>query len=167
VIIKELKLREFPYRSRRGLSERLANHYFGQRGYEVFRGTMVLGREFSVNYELYENVKRKYDRLEAILTERLGLRLWVMREELTGGIPDFFVHKPGDCFFAEIKLEHEQIKPHQLQCAAKLEGFGFKVMLLRIKSKPYKLLSNVKLDGAGEKEVLVRQKRFRPAVNSH
>jgi hypothetical protein len=169
MILQELKLRSYQYKSRRGLSEYLAKNHLSKRGYEVFRGTMVLGREWSTNYEKYENVKAKYDRLEGILLRKLGLRLWQLRDELTGGIPDYFAHRSrDDCFFAEIKLEHEQVKQHQLSCMALLEQFGFRVVVLRLKSRPYRLKAEVSLDGdikenmrLGNREVLVRQEKMR------
>ncbi|HIH38786.1 hypothetical protein J4460_03340 [Candidatus Woesearchaeota archaeon] len=36
MIIKELKLRRFHYKSRKGLSERLLNAYLKKRGYQVY-----------------------------------------------------------------------------------------------------------------------------------
>ncbi len=147
MIIEELKLRNYPYKSRKGLSETIAKNHFQKRGFEVFRGTMILGKEWSVNYGLYENVKKKYDRLEAILFKKLKMKLYDLRAELKGGIPDFFVYKLKDSFFAEIKLEHEQVKAHQFKCLKLLEEYGFKVRVLRVKSKPYRLKAVVSLEG--------------------
>ena len=39
MIIKELRLRNYPYKSRKGLSEKLAEKYLRKNGYEVFRGS--------------------------------------------------------------------------------------------------------------------------------
>src|SRR3990167_2373060 len=109
MLIKEVQLRNYPYKRRQGLSERLFRRYFTKKGYEVFRGQSVLGKEFSVYYELYFNVRRKVDRMEAILAEKLGGSLEDFRKILrtTKGIPDYFVYKHGECSFVEVKLENE------------------------------------------------------------
>ncbi|RLE42682.1 hypothetical protein DRJ48_03040 [Candidatus Woesearchaeota archaeon] len=78
-------------------------------------------------------------------------------------IPYFFVYKAQtQCFFAEVKLEHEPVRQHQLRCFRLLESYGFVVVLVRAKCKPYRLLTRVEL-GNGlklrecRKGVLVRQ----------
>ncbi len=162
MVIRELRLRDYPYKSRRGLAERLVRKYLEKKGYDVFRGYSILGKECSAYYDEYENVRKKYDRLEVILLNRLGLRLYELRELLDSGIPDYFASKADDVFFVEVKLEHEQIKGHQLECMQLLEKFGFKVVVLRIKKKVYRPNTNVNLD-SGERKVMVRQKRFRQA----
>ena len=147
MIVEELPLRNYQYKSKRGLSERIAKKYFLRLGYEVFRGTMLLGKEWSFNYDKYENVQKKYDRIEKILMDFLGLRIWSLRAQLAfGGIPDFFVYKKRKMHFVEVKLEHEQIKPHQLQCMALLERYGFQTRVLRIKQRPFRLRTKVELD---------------------
>jgi len=158
MLIKEVQLRDYPYLSRKGLAERLARRYFERNGYDVFRGYAILRN--SINYHKYENVRKKYDRLERILLKRLGLCLYLLREELGRGIPDFFLYRKDDnnCLFAEVKLEHEQIKPHQFACMKVLEEYGFKVIVLRMKSKIYRaeiLLHN------GDRRILVKQEKLR------
>jgi hypothetical protein len=166
--VKEIQLRNYPYKSRKGLSEKIAKKYFQKKGYEVFRAAMVLGKEFSFYYEEYENVKNKYDRLEKILIKKLNLKLYNFRKELleAGGIPDYFIHRIGTYIFTEIKLEHESIKPHQLQCMKIIESYGFQTMLIRIKSKLYRINSEINLNGNQEdlklknRRIIERQKKL-------
>ena len=160
MLIKEVQLRDYPYKSKRGLAERLAKRYFEKNGYELFRGYAILRN--STNYYLYENVKKKYNRLENILLGKIGLNLYLLREQLHKGIPDFFLYRKqdNDCFFAEIKLEHEQIKSHQLNCMELLESFGFKVIVLRIKSKIYRAEIMMNLNDK-TKVILVKQNKLR------
>ncbi len=162
MLIKELQLRNFPYKSRKGLAERLVKRYFEKRGYEVFRGLRVLGREFSVNYYEYENVRQKYDRMEKILYERLGDRLLEFRKAIfkAKGVPDFIVSKDDECFFVEVKLEHESLKPNQQPCLKLLESYGFNTAVIRVKSRPFRIQSEVNLEDK-QKKVLVRQERLR------
>ncbi len=161
MIIKELKLRNYPYKTRRGLAEKIAKRYFEKHGYEVFRGRMLLGREYSMNYE-YENVRKKYERLERILYKKLRLKLLLIRGMLKeiNGIPDFFLYKHSNMLFVEVKLEHEALKNNQIECIKILEDFGFKVMLLRIKSKPYRVKEIVDLKKS-VKLVLEKQIRIK------
>lgn len=163
MILQELKLRNYPYKTRRQLSEKLVHQYFLKKGYEVFRGTRILGHEGSLNYELYPNVKRKYDRLEKILYKKLGLHLWTLRELLGKGIPDFFVHKGNTSFFVEVKLEHESIKKHQLACMKLLTEFGFDSVIIRVKSKPHllKKIVEVNEDHLETVYVVSKQERLR------
>lgn len=121
---------------------------------------MALGVEYSVNYHLYENVKRKYDRLEAILQRRLGARLEDFRKSLGSGIPDFFVHNRTESFFVEAKLEHEQVRKGQLSRIRLMEKFGFMVVVVRIKRHVYRHIMEMDLE-KNEKSVKMRQKRFR------
>jgi len=170
MIIKELQLKKYPYKSRKGLSEKVAKNYFEKKGYKVFRGTMILGKHFSINYELYDNVKKKYDILERILLRKLGLDIYFLRNLLIEikGIPDYFIYRnKQDNFFAEIKLEHESVKLHQLECMKILEKFNFQCYLIRIKSKPYRIESEVNLQGEIKENfklknrfVKIRQKRL-------
>ena len=159
MILKELQLKRYPYKTRRHLSERLVRAYFQKKGYEVFRGRSVFDSEFSSHHGLFENVRRTYDRLEEILDEKLGSNLQAFRETLTSGIPDFLIHRPGEYIFVEVRLEHEPIQSHHLSSMAFLEGFGFDVMVLRVKTKPYRL--QVKVDPDENEIVMVRQNGLR------
>ncbi len=161
MIIKELKLRNYPYKTRRGLAEKIAKRYFEKQGYEVFRGMMILGREYSMNYG-YENVRKKYERLERILYKELRLKLLLIRGMLKEkkGIPDFFLYKRNRMLFVEVKLEHEALRNNQIECIKILEDFGLKVMLLRIKSKPYRVKQIVNLKKS-VKIVLEKQIRIK------
>ncbi|MFC1769190.1 VRR-NUC domain-containing protein [Nanoarchaeota archaeon] len=116
-----------------------------------------------MNYDIYPNVRRKIDRLEEILLKQLGLRLYLLRQTVGSGIPDYFVHKKNESFFVEVKLEHETIKKHQLMCMKRLEEFGLDVYIVRIKSKPYKLKSlvDVENDRLMIMKVLIRQEKLR------
>jgi len=160
MLIKEVQLRDYPYKSKRGLAERLARRYFEKNGYEVFRGYAI--KKKSENYDKYLNVKKKQDRLETILIKKLGLQFYILKQELRTGIPDFFLYRKqdNDCFFAEIKMEHEQLKSHQLRCISLLESFGFKVVVLRIKSKIYRAEILMNLNDK-TKVILVKQNKLR------
>lgn len=156
---------------RRGLAERIARRHLEREGYELFCGRQLLGPELSVRYHRYAAVQRRYDRLEWILLERLGLRLWLLREELgTGrGLPDYLcVHERGvrrRLLLVEVKLEHEQLKLHQLACIRLLERYGFETMLMRIKRRVYRVRAHADVHGRGvigynEREVLEIQERL-------
>lgn len=173
MIIKEIKLRDYPYKRRRGLAERLARRHLEKMDYEVFRGRSVLGKEYSLYYDKYENVRRKYDRLERVLRELMGLQLDILREDIRrrNGIPDLFVARQRgmsvEAMFVEVKLEHEQVRPHQLKCMRLLERWGFRCMLLRIKRSVYRKESRVDLEGdlyekrkLSERRVLVKQEKL-------
>jgi hypothetical protein len=164
MIIQEIKLKNYPYKSRRGLSEKLAKNLFVKNGYEVFRSVMIFGKEFSVNYNLYENVKKKYDRLEEILINRFNIDFIRQKIKSRKGLPDYLIFKDNIFLFVEVKLEHEQIKKHQLQCMKLLEELNFNVMILRIKSKPFRLKSIVDLNNGlnlSNKRVLEQQKKIK------
>ncbi|MBS3127703.1 VRR-NUC domain-containing protein [Candidatus Woesearchaeota archaeon] len=163
MIIKEIKLSSYPYVSRRGLSEYLAKHYFLKKGYTVFRGHMVLGKAYSLYYPLYPNVQNKYNLLERILLQKLQLLLYLLRDDLKkqqGGLPDFFCYKKEDMFFAEIKLEHEQLKKNQLQCIRLLERYGFEVLVFRLKKRIYREVIHYDLD-TNVKSVLLKQEKMK------
>lgn len=138
IVLKELQLRNFNYSSRHGLSERLAQNYLKKKGYEVWRGSSILGIAGSLNYYRFERVRFKRDRLENLLAKMLGTRLSKLREQLKKGIPDFLAYRNRKFIFVEVKLEGESLKPHQKECAALLESFGFEIMLVRIKKKVYR-----------------------------
>ena len=155
-----------------GCCERLARKYFEKKGYEIFKGRTILGKEFSINYDVYPNVKDKYDRLEVILLNDVGVLLQTLRSFLITpkGLPDFFIHQKylKKSFFVEVKLEHEQIKPHQLETMHTLESFGFDIIVLRIKSKVYREECEIELGGDREenlklknRKILVRQEKVR------
>ncbi len=160
MLIRELRLRDYPYKSRKGLSERFVKSFLRKKGYEVFRGTTILGPVYSVNYHLYDNVRKKYERLEEILCERLGEALPSFRSSLPSGIPDFFAYCKKESFFVEVKLEHEHIKKHQLECMSYLEKHRFKVVVFRIKKNVYREATEVDIEN-NKRVVKVRQKRFR------
>ena len=83
MIIKELVLREYPYKNKRGLSERLAKKYLEKKGYYVVRGRRVLGKGNSTNYYLFPNVRNMYDKIEKILEKKLDLSLKYFRKIIT------------------------------------------------------------------------------------
>ncbi len=139
MIYKEVQFRNYPYKSRTGLAERIVKGYFEKRGFEVYRGIRTIVRQRTLRYFLYENVKRAYDRVETIIREHLQdrHREFVNSQSLKG-MPDFIIHRkyPGKMTaFVEVKFEHESIKKHQKDCLAKLESFGFVSMIVRVKSK--------------------------------
>ena len=125
MLIKEIKLKDYPYSSRKGLSERIVKNYFLKSGFEVFKGNYILGREFSSNYYLYENVQNKYRRFEQIIQQKIGIDLDFVRNSILKiqGVPDFFVYRKLDdkSFFVEVKLENEQIKQRQYDCICLVE----------------------------------------------
>jgi|SRR3989344_1827136 len=163
MILQELKLRNYPYKSRHRLSERIVRNHFLKSGFEVFRGTSILGAEQSMYYDLYPNVRKKIDRLERILLGKIGLKLWILRNIVSNGIPDYFIHKNGKSFFVEVKLEHESIKKNQLNCMQLLENFGFDIFIIRVKENPYRIKSVVKVtdERLNILKVLVKQERLR------
>lgn len=137
---KQLQLRKFTYKSHRGLAEKLARCYLEKKGFKVFRGVRVLGKEWSINYYLYENVKKAYDQVDRLLVKKLGLKLYELRDSLSWkGIPDFFLYrKEGnrvELCFAEVKLNNEQIKEHQFACMHLLEQYDFPILIIRLKEK--------------------------------
>ena len=171
MIINELQLNNYPYATRHGLAERLVRRHFEKKGFEVYRGYQVLGKEHSLNYEKYEPVARRYDRLEEILYRKLYGGLLYLREviRLTAGVPDFFIHFNGYCAFVEVKMEHESIKKHQYECMRFLEGLGFECIVVRLKRKIYRQKIRVDLrsdhinpkDSLGKhRTVLVVQKKI-------
>ncbi len=146
----------------------MARRWLERRGFEVFKGFTVRGREHSLAYHTYPNVKRKYNRLERILRAKLGRRLKEFRLSLESGLPDYFAwhRRLRRCIFVEVKLEHEQLKDHQLECMRLLEGFGFDVMVIRVKSRIYREVSEIdtSIDDAksiSNRKVLVRQEKIR------
>jgi len=139
MIIKEVQLRNYAYKSRKGLAERQIQKYLERQGYEVFRGTMILGQSHSYYYYRYSNVKQKYDRLEILLISRCDLNQ--LRKSIAWkGIPDFFAHRKTDnkTMFVEVKLEHEQLSKAQFEQIRILESFGFNVVVIRLKQKIYR-----------------------------
>jgi hypothetical protein len=158
--VKEIRLRDYPYKSHRGLAERIVRGYYVKRGFEVFRGSMLLGKEYSQRYTQYLTVRRRYDRLELALESAVGNDLPALRKRVSKcrGIPDFAIMR-GSLAFVEVKLEHEHIKPHQLHCMQILEQYGFKVYVVRLKKKPYRLHTIVNLKSTG-KTVVATQERL-------
>jgi hypothetical protein len=171
MIIKELKLRNYPYKSKKGLAEKLAKKYFIKKNYEIFKGRLILGREYSTNYFLYNNVKQKYSRFDRIIIEQINSNKKYLEKllKITKGIPDFFVFRKTDknMMFVEVKLEHEQIKENQYEAMSFLEAYGFKVMVLRFKNKIYRKKSkiNIKKDikenkKLSKRKILVKQEKI-------
>lgn len=155
---KQVQLRNWSYKSKRGLAERLAKRYLENSGFKVFRGVRILGKEWSINYDLYENVRRTYDRVDDLLVKKLGLKLYELRDALSWkGIPDFFLcRKRGskeDLCFAEVKLNNEQIKDHQFDCMHLLEQYGFTIFIIRIKEKV--LAPEIIRDAQTKKKIMV------------
>ena len=161
MIITQIQLRNYPYKSRRGLSEKIVKDHFTKQGYKIFRGIRILGKENSINYYLYPNVKKKYDELENIMRSILGKNLENLRNlvKITNGIPDFFIFDPitKKSKFIEVKMENEYIKKNQLECMEFLQSFGFETWVLRVKKKIY--LEKVEIDN-GRRMVVAKQEKL-------
>ena len=118
----------------------------------------------SFNYFLFPNVRKKHDRLEQILKNKLGINLVFFRNLLTitKGIPDYFAYRNTDhkMFFAEVKLGHEQIKNHQYWCMSLIEAYGFEVVVLRLKRNIYRKKSIIDLQGDIEKNKRLRNRKI-------
>ncbi|MBN1645736.1 hypothetical protein JW868_01720 [Candidatus Woesearchaeota archaeon] len=151
MILEELQLKNCKYRSRHGLSERLVRRHFQKKGYEVFRGSILLDKENSVNYYKWQSLQEKYDQMESVLKRHLGddfariqnfVRSWA-------GVPDYFVHRPaingGDMFFVEVKMGQEQIRPNQYKCMCLLEEVGLPVVVVRLKQRLFRVKTQVQL----------------------
>ncbi len=164
MLARELKLRDYPYKSRSGLSERIAKSYFRKKGYEVFRGMRILDQK-NLYYYFYPGMRKKHDRLQQILKEKLKERYSEFRKSLKNGkgLPDYVIHmsrKEGkETFFAEIKLEHESLKESQLECIRLLEKYGFRVVLVRVKKKVINEASEINTRTFAKK-ILVKQSRL-------
>ncbi len=110
------------YKSNRKLSESQVKKRLEKQGWEVWRGGNIgcLRRD-----DIYPNVRRKYEKLRAILGQDLDLMQYLC--SVHHGMPDYFCFRKGEKKFVECKLGHEQLSNGQKACFEVLMRHGYNV----------------------------------------
>ena len=165
MLIKEIQLPIFPYKSRRGVAERLVKKYFMRQGFEVYRGARIMGWH-TLRYFMYPNVRRVYDRVEFLLRKKLQASYPAFRARISHkGLPDFFLYRkyPGECWmFVEAKLGNECLGKHQLKQLQFLEESGFLCAVVRVKKALCRIeIKRVYENRRVSEEVLLKQQKIR------
>ena len=145
------RIRNYPYASRYGLSERQIRRKLEKHGWIVWRGGFFHSLE-------YPNVKRHYERLDTLLQ-----RDWpFVYEEVKyiayvhHGMPDFVYYHPvlHRWKWVECKLGHEQLSDRQVKTIGRLERLGFVVEVHKL-AEPCTKTTKGSLKG---KKVVVKEK---------
>lgn len=123
------KLRNYEYKTRRGLSEAQIKKKLEQQGWKVWRGGWLPTPQDLE--DKYPNVKKKYTELHELLE-----RDWqAVSDELRylaavhHGMPDYICYNTAlkKWKWVECKLENEGPSTRQVLCFARLESMGFTV----------------------------------------
>ncbi|MBI4450737.1 VRR-NUC domain-containing protein [Candidatus Woesearchaeota archaeon] len=121
-------MRDYPYKSRGGLSEAQLRKRLERQGWEVWRGGFIHCYEV----DTYPAIKEKYRKLAALIREKFGehkLQLLRYLSAVHHGMPDFICYHPclKQLKFVECKLGHEQLSPRQMLTIQRLQQAGFTV----------------------------------------
>jgi DNA polymerase elongation subunit (family B) len=117
--------------SRFGYSERLIRKRLEGDGWTVWRGGLM---NVLKDDEIYPNVKRKYERLMALLEKERPDAIETLQYycSVHHGMPDFLCYRRGEWKFVECKLIHEQLSAKQKKCIARLQALGFPVEVHKV-----------------------------------
>ena len=118
-------MRNYPYKSRHGLSELFLRRRLEKHGWKVWRGGFL-----HTASDFYPRVRQKYELLAGLLKEQFGDdaydRLCYM-SAVHHGMPDFVCFHPAtnEFKFVECKLGHESLSQRQVITIQKLHSMGF------------------------------------------
>jgi hypothetical protein len=133
--VKYHKIKNFSYKTRRGLSEKQIKKKLQDQGWIIWRGAYIPRKEDLE--DRYPNVKKHYEKLIDWLEEDFDymdeLRYL---SQVHHGMPDFICYHPAlkQWKYVECKLENEQPSIRQLCTIARLESMGFIVELHKLSS---------------------------------
>lgn len=146
---------------RRGLAERELKARLERQGWTVWRCDLI-GIVHERGDDLYPNVRRKYELLEAVLERRRpGLH-----EEIRylvavhHGAPDFLCERLGELKLVECKLGHEQLLASQRACIPKLQAMGLCVEVHKLVEECTKVRAAEVNLTTGKKNVKEQQLRL-------
>lgn len=150
-------MRNYPYKSRHGLSELQLRRRLEKQGWHVWRGGFLHAAS-----DYFPSVRRKYHQLAELITEFYGRDLFERLCYLSSvhhGMPDFLCYHPvtKEFKFVECKLGHESLSQRQIITISKLRDAGFVTEVHKLVdacTKTRRALVDVSF---GKKEVLERE----------
>ena len=154
-------MRNYPYKSRIGLSELQLRRRLQKQGWHVWRGGFL--HAYS---EMYPTVRKHYELLSNLLKEVKGedvLDRVCYLSSVHHGMPDFICYHPttGEMKFVECKLGHEQLSSRQVVTIQKLHDIGFVTEVHKLVEPCTKTrVANVNI-ALGKKEVLEKEMTIR------
>jgi hypothetical protein len=118
-------IRNYPYMTRRGLSELQLRRRLEKQGWKVWRGGFI---HAASNY--FPSVRKRYDMLFGLLKELAGedtIQRLCYLSSVHHGMPDFLCYNPSTKQFkcVECKLGHESLSQRQIVTILKLHDAGF------------------------------------------
>lgn len=118
-------IRNYPYMTRRGLSELQLRRRLEKQGWHVWRGGFLHAAS-----DYFPSVKKRYDRLFGLLKELVGddtVQRLCYLSSVHHGMPDFLCYNPStkQFKFVECKLGHEALSQRQVITISKLHDAGF------------------------------------------
>ncbi|MFC1774870.1 DNA polymerase domain-containing protein [Nanoarchaeota archaeon] len=118
--------KDYFYKPRQGLSERLLKRRLEKQGWIVWRGGSI---DVLRRGDNYPNVIRKYKKLCSLLDKYFPDCLDYLQYlcSVHHGMPDFICFRNGEFKFVECKLGYESLSKRQKKCIPKLQSLGFNV----------------------------------------
>lgn len=118
-------IRNYPYMTRRGLSELQLRRRLEKQGWNVWRGGFLHAAS-----DYFPSVKKRYDALFGLLKELVGedmIQRLCYLSSVHHGMPDFLCYNPvtKQFKFVECKLGHEGLSNRQIVTILKLHDAGF------------------------------------------
>ncbi|MBI4151101.1 hypothetical protein HY492_03170 [Candidatus Woesearchaeota archaeon] len=150
-------MRNYPYKSRIGLSELQLRRRLQKQGWHVWRGGFL--HAYS---DMYPHVRKHYELLSNLLKEMKGedvLDRVCYLSSVHHGMPDFLCYHPlsGEMKFVECKLGHEQLSMRQIVTIQKLHDLGFVTEVHKLVEPCTKVRTAAVNISFGKKEVLERE----------
>jgi hypothetical protein len=145
----------------RGFSESELKRRLEKQGWTIWRGGNL---GITRRDEIYPNVKRKYELLNALLEQEFPGQLELLQYicAVHHGMPDYLCYRKDtrEWKFVECKLIYEQLSDRQKICIAKLQGMGFPVEVHKLIDHRTKTRrAGVDLS-TGQKRILEKQLRL-------
>ncbi len=118
-------IRNYPYKTRHGLSELQLRRRLEKQGWKVWRGGFI-----HIAGASYPAVKKRYELLAGLVNELFGPEMLDTLSYLSSvhhGMPDFLCYHPTtkQFKFVECKLGHEQLSARQVLTIQRLAVLGF------------------------------------------
>lgn len=128
VLTVYVPMRNYPYKTRRGLAETQLKKRLEKHGWHVWRG----GFFHAINGDLYPVVKRKYIHLVQLIKEHYNGRMLDYLSYMSAvnhGMPDYICYHPHlkQLKFVECKFGHEQLSQRQITTIHKLKERGLTI----------------------------------------
>lgn len=167
-----IPIRNFPYKTRSGLSETQLRKRLEMQGWLVWRGNFV----WATQGDSYPRVQKRYDQLRGLILELFGEPAYESLRymcQVHHGMPDLVCYHSHlrEFKFVECKLGHEQLSSRQILTIQKLHQLGFLTEVHRLvdpctKTREARVDLVFKKKHVLEKEMTIRAFRKTKKVSS-